>query len=58
MLQILFERSLRTGGFPAAVVDEQTYGGVSDGTVGLLRSLVEREIQRHRLAPDPASREG
>jgi len=55
-LQILFERYLRTGGFPAAVIDEHMRGAVSDTTLGQLWGLVESEIQRQRLDPVRAYR--
>jgi predicted AAA+ superfamily ATPase len=56
VLQALFERYLQSGGFPAAVADEHTNGHVADGTLRMLWTLIENEVQRRRLDPVRAFR--
>lgn len=55
-LQVLFERYLQCGGFPAAVVDEHGSGQVADDTVRTLWTLIENEVQRQRMDPVRAFR--
>lgn len=55
-LQLLLERYLRTGGFPAAVVEDYTTGSVGDATLRVLWDSIEGEVLRQGRDPVRAYR--